>query len=103
MGYHMVKGCQRQIVLLRGTGSELFEEAYFIIKDEIGHSQKGDACENAMIKEANRIISETFRDTVSLCSSPNGSAGFKSSRGFWYSVGMLCGIAVTLIANYFIF
>ncbi len=97
------KGTQKKMIMLKNTDSRYFEEAYFIIKDEIGHSQKGDACENAMIKEANRIISETFRDTVSLCSSSNGSAGFKSSRGFWYSVGMLCGIAVTLIANYFIF
>ncbi len=49
----MVKGCQRQIVLLRGTGSELFEEAYFILKPE-----KANLPQARMITEANRIIEE---------------------------------------------
>lgn len=49
----MVKGCQRQIVLLRGTGSGLFEEAYFILKPE-----KAAVSEQLMIAEANRIIEE---------------------------------------------
>lgn len=49
----MVKGCQRRIVMLRGTGSGMFEEAYFILKPE-----KTDLPEQLMIVEANRIIAE---------------------------------------------
>jgi len=49
----MVKGCQRRIILLRGTGSGMFEEAYFILKPE-----KANAPEQLMIAEANRIIAE---------------------------------------------
>ncbi len=97
------KGIQKKMIMLKNTDSRYFEEAYFIIKDEIGHSGKSDICENAMIKEANRIISETFRDSVSLCSVSDTKQGFKSSRGFWYSAGLLCGIAVTLAANCLIF
>ena len=49
----MVKGCQRRIVMLRGTGSGMFEEAYFILKPE-----KAETPEPLMIAEANRIIEE---------------------------------------------
>lgn len=49
----MVKGCQRRIIMLRGTGSGMFEEAYFILKPE-----KAAASEQLMIMEANRIIEE---------------------------------------------
>ncbi len=49
----MVKGCQRRIILLRETGSGMFEEAYFILKPE-----KANAPQQLMIAEANRIIAE---------------------------------------------
>ncbi len=49
----MVKGCQRSMVVLRGTGSALFDEAYFILKPEKSHVPEG-----LMIDEANRIIAE---------------------------------------------
>lgn len=46
-----MKGCQKKIILLKGTESALFEEAYFIIKEtEIP------SCKNDMIAEACRII-----------------------------------------------
>lgn len=49
----MVKGCQRRIILLRDAGSDMFEEAYFILKPE-----RTNAPEQLMIAEANRIITE---------------------------------------------
>ena len=52
----MVKGCQRRIILLRDTGSGMFEEAYFILKPE-----RANAPEQLMIAEANRIIAEQKR------------------------------------------
>ncbi|MBQ3126120.1 MAG: hypothetical protein IJC15_03535 [Clostridia bacterium] len=56
----MVKGCQRRIILLRETGSSMFEEAYFILKPE-----RANAPEELMIAEANRIIAEHKRPAAS--------------------------------------
>ena len=50
---HMVRGCQRQVIVLRGTGSGMFDEAYFILKPE-----KTELSAQLMITEANRIVEE---------------------------------------------
>ena len=46
----MLKGCQKQVVVLRGKCGDIFEEAYFILKDDSVLP-----CENDMVKEALRI------------------------------------------------
>ena len=49
----MIKGCHKQIVFLKNTGSELFEEAYFILKPNAYNKKEDD-----IILEATRIIGE---------------------------------------------
>lgn len=49
----MLKGCQRKIIMLKNTGSNIFEEAYFVIRDSALRSHVSEA---DMIAEANRII-----------------------------------------------
>jgi len=51
----MVRGCQKKIILLKNTGSPIFEEAYFILSDMADNLMLG---ESDMIKEAKRIIDE---------------------------------------------
>lgn len=47
----MIKGCSRKVVVVKNTDSDLFEEAYFILKPS------ADAFENAdFLAEAKRII-----------------------------------------------
>lgn len=48
------KGCEKRMIMLKNTGSELFEEAYFILNNKKSSS----VSHNDMIKEANRIISD---------------------------------------------
>ena len=48
------KGCERKIIMIKNTGSEFFEEAYFILREKHG-SLSG---EQDMIKEANRLVNE---------------------------------------------
>lgn len=79
----MVKGCQRQIVLLRGTGSELFEEAYFILKPE-----KANLPQARMITEANRIIEE---NTLQKKRTAISSGGQRIGRLFFFLLGLLSG------------
>ena len=48
----MVKGYKRNVVLLKNTGSEIFDMAYFIMKDSV-NSDNVD-----IVREANRILEE---------------------------------------------
>ena len=59
----MVRGCQKKIVYLKSTGSEVFSDAYFVVRD----GALADMCECDMVKEANRILDEcvTLDATVS--------------------------------------
>lgn len=49
----MVKGYQKRIVFMKNTGSEFFDEAYFVVADAYTDKDERD-----MISEANRIIDE---------------------------------------------
>ena len=49
----MIKGASRRMVVLKNTGSPLFEEAYFILREEA--ETKG--LRTDMVAEANRIVS----------------------------------------------
>ena len=49
----MIRGCQKRIIYLRSTDSQIFDEAYFVIKHECdceGHSEAD------MVSEAKRIL-----------------------------------------------
>ncbi|MDY3845628.1 MAG: hypothetical protein SOZ62_01795 [Eubacteriales bacterium] len=48
----MVKGYRRNAVLMKNTGSDMFETAYFILKDDYIGSETDIIC------EANRILEE---------------------------------------------
>ncbi len=48
----MIKGASRRMVVLKNTGSPLFEEAYFILREEA--EAKGPRAD--MVSEANRIV-----------------------------------------------
>lgn len=47
----MLKGCQREMIVLHTTDSPLFEDAFFVLRSEKAHSPHTD-----MMAEANRII-----------------------------------------------
>jgi hypothetical protein len=48
-----MKGTQKKMLLLKNTGSDIFEEAYFILRDSF---RVINISESEMIKEANRIV-----------------------------------------------
>lgn len=53
----MVRGCQKKIIYLKNTKSNMFEEAYFIIRNGLPDEEQNE-CD--MVKEANRILNESF-------------------------------------------
>ena len=48
----MIKGCHKNVVFLKDTGSELFDEAYFVVKPSIKSKPHSD-----IITEAMEIVS----------------------------------------------
>lgn len=52
-----VRGYQRKVIYLKNTGSHIFDEAYFVVRED---SEGTPASEGDMISEANRIIAENF-------------------------------------------
>lgn len=50
----MVRGTQKKVVYLKNTGSAVFDEAFFIVKDE---KERGFS-EEDLLREANRIVAE---------------------------------------------
>ncbi len=53
----MVRGCQKKIIYLKNIESRIFDEAYFIVKDNSLYENKPE-CD--MVKEANRILDESL-------------------------------------------
>ena len=52
-----MRGCQKSVIYLKNTGSELFDEAYFVVSREGESLGVG---ESDTIYEANRIIDESL-------------------------------------------
>lgn len=50
----LIKGCKKNLVVVKNIGSDYIEEAYFILKGEIPAGAAG----GDIVKEANRIIAE---------------------------------------------
>ena len=49
----MIRGCQREMIVLQTKESALFESAYFVLRRGCDASARGD-----MLAESNRIIGE---------------------------------------------
>lgn len=54
----MVRGRQKQMVVIRTHASRFYEEAYFVLRDGLGFGN-GQA-ESTMMAEANRILDESM-------------------------------------------
>ncbi len=83
----MIKGAQKQMIVIRTGNSRYFDEAYFVLRRDLsrGACRKGD-----MLSEANRILAEH---------QPSG----KNPRRHWwrpllfFGIGLLLGVGVTLL------
>ena len=91
------KGCYRNMIVLKNTGSDLFEEAYFIINDSKAKNKT--ATENDMIYEANKIISGA--QLHEKCHVPVNKTGKKRtiSKPLVFLVGFAVGILLSFGAT----
>ena len=84
------KGCEKRMIMLKNTGSDLFEEAYFILNTKrTARVSTGD-----MIKEANRIVAENNMI-------PKREEKQRTPL-FLYLLGVLSGIGVTALIMTFV-
>ena len=78
----MMKGAQKQMIVLRTGGSRYFDEAYFVLKHD-RRPQRGETGD--MVTEANRILEE------------NEWGREERRRGggrLWFAAGVLLGAPV---------
>lgn len=47
-----MRGCERKIIMLKGTDSEIFDEAYFLIRRDFKEDSRG----GEIVREAQRIV-----------------------------------------------
>ena len=57
----MIKGAQKRMIVLRMAATSRFETAYFVLRD--GTTDPSDPSDDSMLREANRIIAESFSPT----------------------------------------
>lgn len=80
----MIKGSQRQMIVVRTDDSRYFDEAYFVLRRNLKTPTQND-----MLKEANRILSERV-------SPPRLASRASLWRWLFFGVGVLCGALVTV-------
>ena len=91
----MVRGCQKKIIYLKNSGSTLFEEAYFVIKND---SQYEEISECDMIEEANRIINESFYQDE-LDSFGKKAVSFLKRYVVPFLIGVAAGAVIALLIS----
>ncbi len=91
----MLKGCQKNVIILRGTDSEIFEEAFFILKRDV--ELDGKLRESDMITEAKRILE------ANATGRPAGRG--KNIRGamICFSVGAVSAFFISALLGVIIF
>lgn len=81
-----MRGCQRKIILLKGTDSQIFDEAYFLLRRE-----SEDRGQEEIVREAQRIIDRnTTRRRRHHLSRRDVIA---------FAIGAVCGIVCGLLLS----
>lgn len=82
----MIKGCHKRIVFLKDTESELFDEAYFILKPNAIQVKESD-----LITEATRIVNGL--------STENKQKKKRLPPLFIFAAGLLAGTLIMLTVH----
>lgn len=92
------KGCQRRMIMIKNPGSDYFEEAYFILKEN--DKKIPLASESDMIKEANRIVADNMLSVYSAKSSSKRKPARTPAAS--YLLGTLTGIGLAVMVMTFL-
>lgn len=82
----MIKGSQKQLIVLRTGDSRYFDEAYFVLRREV----EAERCDRGdLLREANRIVEESRIGS--------GRKRRVPVRFLSFAVGILCGAGVAVL------
>ena len=83
----MIKGAQKQMIVVRTAASRYFDEAYFVLRGGVNPA-RGERVD--LLAEAQRILSE--------CENRRGSTRKKGRAWLWFILGAAVGAAVACLA-----
>ena len=81
----MVKGCQKTVIFLKNTESDFFEEAYFVLTDDLYDYSDGD-----LIAEANRIIENVGEARMK-------KRAFRKEKLIFFLIGFITSLALSTV------
>ena len=89
----MVRGCQKKIIYLKNTGSDLFDEAYFVVGN---NGYTSELVEEDLVDEAKRILDECIAqdDTIDGWQKCKGYIKVKTLP---FILGLVIGITFTIL------
>ena len=85
MIHPMIKGAQKQMIVLKTSASRYFEEAYFVLKSDLKPNKRD---RTDLLTEANRILKES--------ESVRGGKRRKKRGWAWFMIGLLLGAATAV-------
>ncbi len=90
----MVKGIQKQMIMVRTEESSLFEAAYFILRDSVEERTGSD-----IVAEATKLVTAADRGTVKK---KRSRVSLYHPRLLFLALGALLGITLALLALFLI-
>lgn len=87
----MIRGVNRQVIVLRPDRSSAFETVYFMLRNEQGKPAPRD---KDMVREANKIISENYPESGRR-TDKKGGRFFKKSFPFVF--GVIFGVLISSV------
>ena len=94
----MIKGCQKKVIWMRNTESELFDEAYFILSE---YACKKESKESDIVKEATRIIDSSpvssYWEKEDIPVKKTKRAVLNAVNTVFFAIGCLLGAALSVI------
>ncbi len=98
----MLKGCQRKIIMLKETGSDIFEEAYFVLRSDADVERS--LSELDMVSEAQRIVeANSLSLTCSAALKYSPLAHRKRAGGAYFGWFLAGCAAATSVIGIFLF
>ena len=84
-----MRGYQKRVIYMKNPGSDLFEEAYFVIKE----GAYSEAVKTSVIDEAERIIEENSTSRVKC------QRRILPQGALFFAAGVICAAAVFIVIN----
>lgn len=85
-----IKGAQKQMIVVRTGNSRFFDEAYFVLRREVGNDRK---IRKDILQEANRILEENRL----MPHAPKHRRGIRMASWVLFLAGGLCGGGVSAL------